>query len=66
MTYLQHYLKACLLKLGVDFPRTHSVRRLLELIHEITSKDEVKKLLSKFLCGVRIFRGRIHYVKILG
>lgn len=48
MTYLQLYLKAYLLKLGVDFPRTHSVRRLLELIHEVTSKDEVKELLRKF------------------
>jgi len=45
---LQLYLKAYLLKLGVDFPRTHSVRRLLELIHEVTSKDEVKELLRKF------------------
>jgi len=29
---IQLYLKACLLKLGADYPRTHSVRRLLELI----------------------------------
>ncbi len=31
---LQLFLKAVLLKLGVDYPRTHSVRRLLKLIAE--------------------------------
>ncbi|MCD6470613.1 HEPN domain-containing protein [Candidatus Bathyarchaeota archaeon] len=45
---LQLYLKACLLKLGADYPRTHSVRRLLELIYEITKHNSVKKLLNKF------------------
>ncbi len=39
---LQLYLKASLLKLGMDYPRTHSVRRLLELIHEVTGREEVK------------------------
>ncbi len=29
---LRLYLKACLLRLGVDYPRTHSLKRLLELI----------------------------------
>ncbi len=45
---LQLYLKACLLKLGIDYPRTHSVRRLLELIHEFTGCREIRELLSKF------------------
>ena len=38
----QLYLKASLLKLGMDYPRTRSVRRLLELIHEVTGREEVK------------------------
>ncbi len=45
---LQLYLKACLLKVGVEYPRTHSVRRLLELVHEVTGKKEVKELLARF------------------
>jgi len=45
---LQLFLKASLLKLGVDFPRTHSVRRLLELIHEVTNEDRVEDVLHRF------------------
>ncbi len=45
---LQLYLKACLLKLGLDYPRTHGVRRLLELIHEVTEHNEIKELLTRF------------------
>ena len=45
---LQLYLKACLLKLGLDYPRTHSVRRLLELIYEVTKRDVIKELLTRF------------------
>jgi len=44
---LQLFLKATLLSLGVDYPRTHSVRRLLELVHELTGNEDVKKLLSE-------------------
>jgi len=45
---LQLYLKACLLKLGVDYPRTHSVRRLLELVAEVSGRGEVRGLLQGF------------------
>ena len=45
---LQLSLKAGLLKLGVDYPRTHSVRRLLELICKITGRREIRELLSRF------------------
>jgi len=45
---LQLFLKACLLKLGVDPPRTRSVRRLLELIAEVSGRDEVRGLLQGF------------------
>jgi HEPN domain-containing protein len=45
---LQLYLKACLLKFGVDYPRTRSVRRLLELIYKVSGGEAVKDLLYKF------------------
>jgi len=48
---LQLLLKACLLELGLDYPRTHSVRRLLELIAEVaevTGRREVEELLHRF------------------
>jgi len=45
---LQLYLKACLLKLGVDYPRTYSVRRLLELIYRLTSSEDIKRILVDY------------------
>jgi len=45
---LQLYLKASLLKLGVDYPRTRSVRKLLELLGELAEAEEVRELLSKY------------------
>ncbi|MEM1931586.1 MAG: HEPN domain-containing protein [Sulfolobales archaeon] len=41
---LQLFLEAALLSLGVDYPRTHSIRRLLELVHELTGDENVKEL----------------------
>ncbi len=46
---LQLFLKAALLKQGLEYPRIHSIRRLLELIYEVTGKEEVKNVLQKFL-----------------
>lgn len=45
---LQLYLEACLLKLGVDYPRTHSVRRLLELIYRLTGSEGIKRVLVDY------------------
>ncbi len=45
---LQLFLKAKLLKLGLNYPRTRSIRRLLELIHEVSGREEVKELLKRF------------------
>ncbi len=45
---LQLFLKAYLLKLGVDYPRTHSSRKLLEMIYEITKFEVIKDLVQKF------------------
>ncbi|MDK6028908.1 HEPN domain-containing protein [Ignisphaera sp. 4213-co] len=42
---LQLFLKAVLLKMGLEYPRTHSVRRLLELVYEISKEKEVEKLI---------------------
>lgn len=49
---LQLFLKARLLSKGVDYPRTHSVRVLLEILSEITSenkKSNVKEILENHL-----------------
>lgn len=45
---LQLYLKAYLLKMGVDYPRTHSVRRLLELMYEVSGHEGLRDLLIKY------------------
>jgi len=45
---LQLYLKAVVLRLGVDYPRTHSVRKLLELVYKLTGSDEVEKFFSNY------------------
>ncbi|GBC69063.1 hypothetical protein HRbin01_00754 [archaeon HR01] len=45
---LQLYLKSCLLRLGVDYPRTHSVRRLLEIIRDVTGRGDVEEILSRY------------------
>lgn len=45
---LQPFLKACLLKLGVDYPRTHSVRRLLEIMAKVTGSSEIEDVLRRF------------------
>jgi HEPN domain-containing protein len=43
---LQLFLKAALLKEGVEFPRTRGVRRLLSILAELTGSDEIKQLLT--------------------
>lgn len=40
---LQLYVKAKLLEEGVLYPKTHNVRRLLELLAEIRNDDALKK-----------------------
>ncbi|MET1160545.1 MAG: HEPN domain-containing protein [Thermoprotei archaeon] len=46
---LQLGLKACLLKLGVDYPRTYSIRKLLKLIIEVEKNPNVKQRISEIL-----------------
>jgi HEPN domain-containing protein len=37
-----------LLRAGSDYPRTHSVRRLLELLTEVTGRSELRELASRY------------------
>jgi HEPN domain-containing protein len=45
---LQLFLKATLLRVGSDYPRTHSIRRLLELLTEVTGRSELRELASRY------------------
>jgi HEPN domain-containing protein len=45
---LQLYLKAYLLKLGLELQKKWSIRRLLELIYKITNSEEVRGALANY------------------
>jgi HEPN domain-containing protein len=45
---LQLFLEATLLRVGSDYPRTHSIRRLLELLTEATGRSELRELASRY------------------
>jgi HEPN domain-containing protein len=45
---LQLFLKATLLRVGADYPRTHSMRRLLMLLTEVTGRSELRELASRY------------------
>jgi HEPN domain-containing protein len=45
---LQLYLKAYLLKLGLEFTKKWSIRRLLELIYKITNSEEIRGALTNY------------------
>ncbi len=49
---LQLFLKAKLLVEGIEYPRTHSVRALLEMLSKVVSEDKkpnVNGVLEKYL-----------------
>ncbi|MEM3725760.1 MAG: HEPN domain-containing protein [Candidatus Bathyarchaeia archaeon] len=49
---LQLFLKAKILAQGVNYPRTHSVRELLEILSKIVSEDKkntIKNMLQSYL-----------------
>ena len=49
---LQLFLKSKMLVAGVDYPRTHGVRALLEILSELESdkkKTSIKQVLSNYL-----------------
>jgi len=45
---LQLYLKAYLLKLGLEFMKKWSIKRLLELIYKITNSEEIRGALANY------------------
>jgi HEPN domain-containing protein len=45
---LQLFLKATLLRVGSDYPRTHSIRKLLELLTEVMRRSELRELASRY------------------
>ncbi|MCG3109918.1 hypothetical protein L3N51_02215 [Metallosphaera sp. J1] len=52
---LQLFLKAMIVRLGYDYPRTHSIRRLLEIIREITGLDEIARLETRYEVELGLF-----------
>ena len=44
---LQLFLEAAFLRVGSDYPRSHSIRRLLELLTEVTGRSELRELASR-------------------
>lgn len=45
---LQLYLKAYLLKLGLEFTKKWSIKKLLELIYKITNSEEIRGALTNY------------------
>ena len=48
---LQLFLKAKILKRGVDYPRTHSIRRLSEILSEVVERENsnvLRKLVDRY------------------
>ena len=49
---MQLFLKARLLAEGIDYPRTHSVRALLEMLSEVVNEDKkmvIERVLESYL-----------------
>ena len=54
---LQLFLKARLLAEGIDYPRTHSVRALLEILSEVVAEDKravIRGILEKYLMELSV------------
>ena len=45
---LQLFLKAMLIKNGVDYPRIHGVRRLLNILGKISGDKKIEMMLGKY------------------
>ena len=48
---LQLFLKAKILKRGIDYPRTHSIRRLSEILSEVVEREKsnvLRKLVDRY------------------
>ena len=54
---LQLFLKAGLLAEGVEYPRTHSIRALLEILSEVVTEDKkavIRGVLENFLMELSV------------
>ena len=51
---LQLYVKAKLLEEGVLYPKTHNVRRLLELLAEIRNDGTLKKMIKDYAVELKL------------
>ena len=54
---LQLFLEARLLTVGVEYPRTHSVRALLEILSEVVTEDKkavIRGVLENFLMELSV------------
>ena len=51
---LQLYVKARLLEEGVAYPRTHSIRRLLELLASVKNDDRLRELVKKYAVELKL------------
>jgi len=50
----QLYVKARLLEEGVAYPRTHSIRRLLELLAGIKGDERLKKVVKEYAVELKL------------
>jgi HEPN domain-containing protein len=51
---LQLYVKAKLLDEGVAYPRTHSIRRLLEILAGVKNDDKLRKIIKDYAVELRL------------
>ena len=51
---LQLYVKARLLEEGVAYPRTHSIRRLLELLAGVKNDDRLREIVRKYAVELKL------------
>jgi len=50
----QLYVKARLLEEGVTYPRTHSIRRLLELLAGVKGDERLKKVVKEYAVELKL------------
>jgi len=50
----QLYVKARLLEEGVAYPRTHSIRRLLELLASVKDDERLKKVIKEYAVELKL------------
>lgn len=51
---LQLHVKARLLEEGVAYPRTHSIRRLLELLAGVKNDDRLREVVRKYAVELKL------------